>query len=39
MRQRSSLPGDWSGLVVNVAGVTWEGNRLGAQHIAERLTR
>jgi teichuronic acid biosynthesis glycosyltransferase TuaH len=32
-------PGDWSGLVILVAGVTWEGNRLGAQHIAERLTR
>jgi len=30
---------DWDGLVVVVAGVTWEGNRLGAQHIAERLTR
>ncbi|WP_336921877.1 glycosyltransferase [Aquipuribacter sp. SD81] len=29
----------WDGLVVVVAGVTWEGNRLGAQHIAERLTR
>jgi teichuronic acid biosynthesis glycosyltransferase TuaH len=33
------LPGDWNGLVIVVAGVTWEGNRLGAQHIAERLTR
>jgi teichuronic acid biosynthesis glycosyltransferase TuaH len=26
-------------MIVLVAGVTWEGNRLGAQHIAERLTR
>ncbi|RJK97874.1 glycosyltransferase [Vallicoccus soli] len=35
----NGLAGDWRGMVVLVAGVTWEGNRLGAQHIAERLTR
>lgn len=39
MLVREPTPGDWGGLVVLVAGVTWEGNKLGAQHIAERLTR
>lgn len=38
-RQPQPPAGDWAGLVILVAGVTWEGNRLGAQHIAERLTR
>lgn len=37
--EAARLPGRWDGLVVVVAGVTWEGNRLGAQHIAQRLTR
>lgn len=38
-RRRSvRLPGSWSGMVVLVAGVSWEGNRLGAQHIAQRLS-
>ncbi|MGH9057410.1 MAG: hypothetical protein ACRDYY_16370, partial [Acidimicrobiales bacterium] len=38
-RRGASLGGDWSGLVVMVAGTSWDGNRFPEHHMAMQLSR
>lgn len=39
MPPEHTLPGDWSALVVFVAGTAWDGNMFPDQHMATRLAR